>query len=84
VENSYLNAVLIIYKGKTSLQVWYKGLDVCILPLFGEFDNHNMLATIARNEELLAQLFLNHTPTDEPWVQLAAYFMQRGWSVKEV
>jgi hypothetical protein len=33
---------------------------------------------------LLAQLFLNHTTTKEPWMQLAAYFMQRGWSVKEI
>lgn len=83
-ENGYLTGMLVICKGKTSLQVWCAEMEVYVLPLYGEFDNHNMLAIIARNEQLLAQLFLNHTTTKEPWMQLAAYFMQRGWSVKEI
>ena len=57
--------------------------EVFVSPVVSEHDNEHLLSIYARNEELLAQLFLYKHLEADPMTQLAAYFMQRGWQVKE-
>lgn len=75
--------MLVVYKGNTILQVRCRAQSVSIAPLAREQDNLRLLSTIAKNEELLAQLFLNSLTDPDAVAQLAAYFMQRGWQVKQ-
>lgn len=74
--------MLLIYKGNTALQVQYAPQAVWIQPIVGEYDNKPLLSTLARNEELLAQVYLNHQPAGDTPAQLTEYFEQRGWQVK--
>lgn len=75
--------MLVVYKGNTTLKVRCQDQSVTIAPVAGMHDNARLLATIAKNEELLAQLFLNNLNHPDAIAQLAAYFMQRGWQVKQ-
>lgn len=76
--------MLLIYKENIALRVQCGERAVWIQPVAGEYDNRRLLDTMARNEELLAQVYLtSHDITDTP-AQVAAYFQEKGWLVKEV
>lgn len=73
---------MLLSKGKILLKVNYTNSKVCITPVIGEFDNKDLLATFARNEEILTQLFFATHHNDYSLMQLADYFTQRGWQVE--
>lgn len=75
--------MLIVSKGNTSLRVRCAEREVFVSPVVREHDNEQLLSTFARNEELLAQLFLYKHLNADPMALLATYFMQRGWQVKK-
>lgn len=79
-----LYTMLFITKGNISLRVLFKEAKVNVAPVRGEHDNAYLLATLARNEELLAQVHLNIAPQNNPKDQLALYYTRRGWEVKEM
>jgi hypothetical protein len=73
---------MLLSKGKILLKVQFTNSEVHITPVIGEFDNKELLAAFARNEELLTQLsFMTGKTLDSP-IQLADYFTQRGWHVE--
>lgn len=74
--------MLVIYKGNIVLRVQCGEKAVWIQPVVSEFDNRSLLSTLARNEELLAQIHLSHQEITDTRAQLAAYFRQKGWLVK--
>lgn len=74
--------MLVIYKGNIVLKVAMDGSAVRIQPVVGRFDNPQLLHTLARNEELLAQVYVTHLSTEEALPGMARYFEQRGWLVR--
>jgi hypothetical protein len=73
---------MLLSKGKILLKVHYTDSEVRITPVIGEFDNKDLLAIFARNEELLTQFFFTTSKSDGSQIQLADYFKQRGWHVE--
>lgn len=55
-----------------------------IAPVNGEHDNAYRMATLARNEELLAQSHLDIFSMTDPLLQLISYYTQRGWEVRDL
>lgn len=74
--------MLVIYKGNMVLKVAPEGSVVRIQPVVGRFDNPQLLHTLARNEELLAQVYFSHLSTGEALTGMARYFDQRGCLVR--
>lgn len=72
----------VIYKGNIVLKVSSDNKHICIRPVVGPFDNPHLLQSLARNEELLAQVHLFHSQTEDPLTNLACYFEQKGWLVR--
>lgn len=72
--------MLLISKGHIALQVRYGTGAVWVHPAGGKVSS--LLATLARNEELLAQVYLTQQERRDPQAQLTDYFRQRGWEVK--
>lgn len=79
-----IRIVFSITKGNISLKVLFKEARVNIAPIPGEHDNSYRMATLARNEELLAQSYLDIFSMTEPLLQLITYYTQRGWEVKDL
>ncbi|MCU7552574.1 hypothetical protein OCK74_25875 [Chitinophagaceae bacterium LB-8] len=73
---------MLISKGKILLKVHNAGPKVSIAPVFGEFDNRELLSVFARSEEVLTQLYYLANQISESHIQLADYFKQRGWHVE--
>jgi hypothetical protein len=73
---------MLLSKGKILLKVQYTDSQVRITPVSGEFDNKELLAVFARNEELLTELYFVTHKTNRTQLQLADYFQQRGWHVE--
>lgn len=74
--------MLVIYKGNIVLKVAMDGSAVRIEPVVGRFDNPQLLHSLARNEELLAQVYVAHLSTADALTGMARYFEQRGWLVR--
>ncbi|MCU7549682.1 hypothetical protein OCK74_11190 [Chitinophagaceae bacterium LB-8] len=74
---------MLLSKGKILLQVHFTDTGAHITPVFGEFDNKELLAAFARNEELLTQLFFIFNTKSDALEHLAEYFKQRGWQVTD-
>lgn len=74
--------MLVIYKGNIVLKVALEGNTVRIQPVVGQFDNPQLLHTLARNEELLAQVYVSQLSTEEALRGMARYFEERGWLVR--
>jgi hypothetical protein len=74
--------MLLIYKENIALRVQCAEGAVWIQPILSEFDNRSLLTTLARNEELLAQVYLSHQDITDTRTQVTHYFEQRGWLVK--
>ncbi|HEY1113077.1 MAG TPA: hypothetical protein VGE66_05930 [Chitinophagaceae bacterium] len=74
--------MLVIYKGNVVLRVALEQSAVRIQPVVGRFDNPQLLKTLARNEELLAQVHLTHHPINDIHTAMARYFESRGWMVR--
>ena len=72
--------MLLISKGHINLQVQYGTGAVWVQPAGGKASS--LLSTLARNEELLAQVYLALQERSDTRVQLTDYFRQRGWEVK--
>lgn len=75
-----LAAMLLIHKGNIALQVQCGAGAVWVQPAAGK--TSSLLATLARNEELLAQGHLTLQDGHDTQELLANYFQQRGWVVK--
>lgn len=73
--------MLVIYKGNIALKVVMDGRAVRIQPIVGRFDNPQLLNTLARNEELLAQVHLSQHQNGDTPACLARYFEEKGWLV---
>lgn len=71
--------MLLISKGNIALQVQYGTGAVWVQPATGKASS--LLSTLARNEELLAQVHLTLQDRRDPQAQLTDYFQQRGWRV---
>lgn len=74
--------MLLIYKENIALRVQCGEGAVWIQPVVSEFDNRSLLTTLARNEELLAQVHLTHHPINDIHTAMARYFESRGWMVR--
>lgn len=74
--------MLVIYKGNIVLKVALEGDIVRIQPIVGRFDNPQLLKALARNEELLAQVYFTHHKITDAHTGMAHYFEQRGWLVR--
>lgn len=74
--------MLLIYKENIALRVQCGEGAVWIQPMLSEFDNRSLLTTLARNEELLAQVYLSQQDITDTPSQVADYFQKRGWLVK--
>lgn len=74
--------MLVLYKGNIVLKVSWDAQHIRIRPVVGPFDNPHLLQALARNEELLAQVHLSHSKTEDPSIDLARYFEQKGWLVR--
>lgn len=74
--------MLLIYKENIALRVQCGEGAVWIQPVISEFDNRSLLTTLARNEELLAQVYLSHQDITDTPAQVADYFQKRGWTIK--
>lgn len=74
--------MLLIYKENIALRVQCGEGAVWIQPILSEYDNRSLLTTLARNEELLAQVYLSHQDITDTKAQVAEYFGKRGWQVK--
>lgn len=74
--------MLLIYKENIALRVQCGEGAVWIQPVVSEFDNRSLLTTLARNEELLAQVHLSHQNITDTPRQVTEYFQNRGWMVK--
>lgn len=72
--------MLLISKGHIALQVQCGTGAVWVQPAGGKASS--LLATLARNEELLAQVYLTQQERRDPHAQLSDYFRQRGWEVR--
>ena len=73
---------MLLSKGNILLKLKFIGTEVRITPIVREFDNKELLDTFARNEELLTQLYINLSNTNNPLVKLIDYYKQRGWHVE--
>lgn len=74
--------MLLIYKENITLRVQCGEGAVWIQPIVSEFDNRSLLTTLARNEELLAQVHLSHQDITDTRSQITDYFEKRGWLVR--
>jgi hypothetical protein len=74
-----LGGMLVIYKGNVVLKVALDEGVVRVHPVVGRFDNPQLLNAMARNEELLAQVYFTHKKIADPHTAMARYFEQRGW-----
>jgi hypothetical protein len=74
--------MLVIYKGNIALRVQYGERAVWIQPVVSKYDNRSLLTTLARNEELLAQVHLSQQEITNTREELAGYFRKKGWLVK--
>jgi hypothetical protein len=74
--------MLLIYKENITLRVQCAEGAVWIQPVVSEFDNRSLLTTLARNEELLAQVHLSHQEITDTPRQVSDYFTKRGWLVR--
>lgn len=74
--------MLVIYKGNIVLKVALDEGSVRIQPVVGRFDNPQLLNALARNEELLAQVYFTHLPANDTQTGMARYFKERGWLVR--
>lgn len=72
--------MLLISKGHIALRVQYGAGAVWVQPVAGKASS--LLSTLARNEELLAQVYLIQQEPRDAREQLTDYFQQRGWEVK--
>jgi hypothetical protein len=73
---------MLLSKGNILLNVHFVDDQVRITPVIGAYDNKDLLATFARNEELLTQLLFPISNATDTLVHLADYFRQRGWNVQ--
>ena len=71
--------MLLISKGNIALRVQCGTGAVWVQPAAGKASS--LLSTLARNEELLAQVHLTLQDRHDPQAQLTDYFQQRGWQV---
>lgn len=74
--------MLVIYKGNVVLKVALENSAVRIEPIVGRFDNPQLLKAMARNEELLAQVYITHHKVSDAHTIMARYFEERGWMVR--
>lgn len=74
--------MLVIYKGNIVLKVALEAGVVRVQPIVGRFDNPQLLNAMARNEELLAQVYFTHHKIADAHTGMAHYFEQRGWLVR--
>lgn len=74
--------MLVIYKGNIVLKVALEDGVVRVQPVVGRFDNPQLLNAMARNEELLAQVYFTHHKIADAHTGMARYFEQRGWLVR--
>lgn len=75
-----LALMLLISKGHIDLQVQCSTGAVWVQPAGGK--PSSLLSTLARNEELLAQVYLSQQGRHDPRAQLTDYFQKRGWDVR--
>lgn len=72
--------MLQIHKGHIHLLVQCGTGAVWVQPAVNKASS--LLATLARNEELLAQAYLTQQDHHDTRAQLTGYFQQRGWQVQ--
>lgn len=75
--------MLYVAKGKITLQVNLREGKVSVLPASDPQESSRLLATIASNEELLAQVKLHAVASADDRLHLIQYFTARGWTVQE-
>lgn len=76
--------MLLLTKKYIRLQVYGDLPRVRILPLAQSREEERLVATIARNEELLAGVYLSIAGPHDQQKQLVNYFTHRGWQVQQV
>lgn len=76
--------LLLLTKRNLLLQVSYAPPVIRVAPVVQPGTEERLAAVFAKNEELLASVFLSIAEPDNLCAQLVQYFQHRGWHVEQL